>query len=123
MGGGGIKIKVKLPLHFVWPRKGPLLYSGINKKHMIKNIKDFPRLDLIQQYENGKEIIRLCNEGIQEMEDNLECLRLELNTTPFEHEQMEIVENIVICNVHLSICEASKLKVEDALKLIVPIYN
>jgi len=107
----------------VWPPKLLILYLVINKKHMIKNIKDFPRLDLIQQYENGKEIIRLCNEGIQEMEDNLECLRLELNATPFEHEQMEIVDNIVICNVHLSICEASKLKVEDALKLIAPIYN
>jgi hypothetical protein len=90
---------------------------------MIKNIKDFPRLDLIQQYENGKEIIRLCNEGIQEMEDHLECLRLELNTTPFEHEQHDIVKNIVSCNIHLSVCEASKVVIEDALKRITPLYN
>ncbi len=90
---------------------------------MIKNIKDFPRLDLIQQYENGKEIIRLCNEGIQEIEDHLECLRLELNNTPFEHEQLDIVENIVSCNIHLSVCETSKVMVEDALKRITPLYN
>ena len=90
---------------------------------MIKNIKDFPRLDLFQQYENGKEIIRLCNEGIQEMEEHLEMLRLELNTAVLETEQVEIIEDIVRCNVHLSVCESSKMMVEDALKRIAPLYN
>jgi len=90
---------------------------------MIKNIKDFPRLDAIQQYENGQEIIRLCNEGISEMEEHLERLRLELNNTPFEHEQEMIVEDIVRCNVHLSVCEASKTMVKDALNQLAPIFN
>ncbi len=90
---------------------------------MIKNIKDFPRLDLFQQYENGKEIIRLCDESIQEMGEQLEALQLELNTVKLETEQMEIIENIVACSVHLSICESNKLMVEDALKRIIPLYN
>ncbi len=100
-----------------------MLYSGINKKHIIKDIKDFPRLDLFQQYENGKEIIRLCDEGIQEMEEQLEALQLELNTAVLETEQLDIIENIVACNIHMSICESSKLMVEDALKRIIPLYN
>ena len=90
---------------------------------MIKNIKDFPRLDLIQQYENGKEIIRLYNEGIQEMEDHLERLRLELNNTPFEHEQLQIVDNIVVCNVHLTVCEESKMMLEAELKRLALLFN
>ena len=100
-----------------------MLYSGINKNNMIKNIKDFPRLDAVQQYENGQEIIRLCNEGISEMEEHLERLRLELNTTPFEHEQEMIVEDIVRCNVHMSVCEASKIMVKNALTHLAPIFN
>jgi hypothetical protein len=90
---------------------------------MIKNIKDFPRLDVIQQYENGKEIIRLCNEGIKDMEEHLERLSLELNNTPFEHEQSEIVKDIITCNVHLSLCESSRMMAEDALKRLIPLYN
>jgi len=90
---------------------------------MIKNIKDFPRLDLIQQYENGKEIIRLCDETIQEIEDHLERLRLELNNTLFEHEQLQIVDDIVACNVHLSVCESSRMMVEDELKRFTPLFN
>jgi hypothetical protein len=90
---------------------------------MIKDIRQFPRLDWIQQYENSKEIIRLCNEGIQEMEEQLEALRLELNTAVLDSEQMDIIENIVACNVHISVCESSKLMVENDLKRFAPLFN
>jgi hypothetical protein len=90
---------------------------------MIKNIKDFPRLDAIQQYENCKETIRLCDETIQGIEDYIERLRLELYYTPFEFEQLQIVDGIVACSVQLSACESSKKMVENKLKHLAPLFN
>lgn len=90
---------------------------------MIKNIKDFPRLDLIQQYENGKEIVRLCDDGIKDMEKTILRLTVELDETPFEHEKHEIVKDIITCNVHLTVCEESKMALEAELKRLAPLYN
>jgi len=89
---------------------------------MIKNIKDFPRLDLIQQYENGKEIIRLCDEGIQEAEKIIRLLSIDLDKA-CEYEKQEIVKDIITCNIHLTICEKSRRVVENELKHLTPLFN
>ena len=90
---------------------------------MIKDIKDFPLLDAIQSFENGKEVIRLCNEGIEESEKQLIQLDQEFQNTPFEHEQTNIINDMFVITKHLDTCLASKLLVKNALKQFAPIYN
>lgn len=90
---------------------------------MIKDITHFPRLDMLQQYSNLKEIDRLCSDGIREMEITLEQLRMELNTAVLECEQDNIVEQIVACNIHMSVCESSKLMIEGDLNALSFLYN
>ena len=83
---------------------------------MIKDIYQFPLLNTHQFILNTKEIIRLCDEGIQESESNLEQLRLELDNAVLEYEQDEIIENIVACNLHLGVCALSRSHAYSGLK-------
>jgi transcriptional regulator of acetoin/glycerol metabolism len=90
---------------------------------MIKNIQQFPLLDTHQFILNAQTIIRMCNDGITEMEDHLECLRLELDNTPLEYEQNQIIEDIVACNLHMAVCEMSKSTIYSQLKQFSYILN
>jgi hypothetical protein len=57
------------------------------------------------------------------MEITLEQLRMELNTAVLECEQDNIVEQIVACNIHMSVCESSKLMIEGDLNALSFLYN
>jgi hypothetical protein len=90
---------------------------------MIKDIEQFPLLNAHQSILNAQEIIRLCNEGISEMEDILERLRLELDNTPIAFEQEQIIEDIVTANLHLGVCVMGKNTVYSQLKSLNHILN
>ena len=90
---------------------------------MIKDITSFPRLNAVQQYSNLKEIDRLCSEGIKEMEDQLWALSQDIQNAFTDEEQELIVSEIVACNLHMSVCESSKLVIEGDLNRLSFIYN
>jgi len=79
---------------------------------------DSKNLQLLNYYKIislNKEIIKISNEGIFEMENILKELKSELNNS-LEFEQEEIIENIVAANLHLNLCVASKNMAYEHLK-------
>jgi transcriptional regulator of acetoin/glycerol metabolism len=90
---------------------------------MKKDTEQFSLLGEHQFILNAQAIIRMCNDGITEMEDHLERLRLELDNAPLESEQEQIIEDIVACNLHMAACAMSKSAIYSQLKQFNHILN
>jgi hypothetical protein len=107
-----------LLLPFVWPCGKVMLYSAIikNTNNMIKNIQQFPLLDTLQYILRSQAFISLCRNEIIEMENQVECLRMELDSTPLEYEQDQIAKDIVDCYLYIEVCETNKDKIYSRLK-------
>jgi hypothetical protein len=90
---------------------------------MIKNIEDFPRLNVYQKLENSKLTIQMCDEGIDEMTDCILVLVMELEFTPFELEKREIMTNIRYLEEYISSLVTSKMQLQSAVNQLSYVFN
>jgi hypothetical protein len=90
---------------------------------MIRNIEDFPRLNVYQKLENSKLTIQMCDEGIDEMTDAIVALVMELERTPFELEKREIMTNIRYFEEYISSLVTSKMQLQSAVNQLSYVFN
>jgi hypothetical protein len=84
--------------------------------------QNIPIIEVHKYINTCQKIIRLCNEGISEMENTLDQLKIELSNN-LEFEQEQIIEDIVASNLHLEVCIVNKNMAYSGLNEFVHFLN